>query len=246
VLLSLARGRAGGASVVIILGASANAAARLGCCVVDAAPDSLAAGDPAQVEEPFWFNPKTYCSIGYILIIPSNNRSDREEKSPFDLLRTDPQKHHTAGACLSRGGGADAKAAVKARSLRPRVFHLVQCEGRHRSAARSCSTITGALRTSKQILDAKNEVEALLCLLLDSRHGVDAIVEKAVAAGGKADPGPKQDHGFIAASKILMAISLSRCGWTSRRRWPLWAASRPKRPDAAPENGASPCPTSLH
>ena len=43
----------------------------------------------------------------------------------------------------------------------------------------------------------KNEVEALLCLSLDSRHGVDAIVEKAVAAGGKADPGPKQDHGFM-------------------------------------------------
>jgi hypothetical protein len=33
--------------------------------------------------------------------------------------------------------------------------------------------------------------------LLDSRHGVDEIVEKAVAAGGKADPGPKQDHGFM-------------------------------------------------
>ena len=28
-------------------------------------------------------------------------------------------------------------------------------------------------------------------------HGVDAIVDKAVAAGGKADPGPKQDHGFM-------------------------------------------------
>lgn len=51
--------------------------------------------------------------------------------------------------------------------------------------------------TSKRIVDAKNEVEALLCLSLDSRHGVDAIVEKAVAAGGKADPGPKQDHGFM-------------------------------------------------
>jgi predicted lactoylglutathione lyase len=51
--------------------------------------------------------------------------------------------------------------------------------------------------TSKRIVDAKNEVEALLCLSLDSRHGVDGIVEKAAAAGGKADPGPKQDHGFI-------------------------------------------------
>src|ERR1700730_17405898 len=47
--------------------------------------------------------------------------------------------------------------------------------------------------TSKRIVDAKSEVEALLCLSLDSRQGVDAIVEKAVLAGGKADPGPKQD-----------------------------------------------------
>ena len=36
-----------------------------------------------------------------------------------------------------------------------------------------------------------------LRLSIDSRDGVDAIVEKAVAAGGKADPGPKQDHGFM-------------------------------------------------
>jgi uncharacterized protein len=51
--------------------------------------------------------------------------------------------------------------------------------------------------TSKRIVDAKSEVEALLCLSLDSRQGVDAIVEKAVLAGGKADPGPQQDHGFM-------------------------------------------------
>jgi predicted lactoylglutathione lyase len=51
--------------------------------------------------------------------------------------------------------------------------------------------------TSKWIVDAKSEVEALLCLSLDSRHDVDAIVEKAVRAGGKADPGPNQDHGFM-------------------------------------------------
>jgi predicted lactoylglutathione lyase len=51
--------------------------------------------------------------------------------------------------------------------------------------------------TSKRIVEAKSEVEALLCLSLDSRQGVDAIVEKAVLAGGKADPGPKQDYGFM-------------------------------------------------
>jgi predicted lactoylglutathione lyase len=51
--------------------------------------------------------------------------------------------------------------------------------------------------TSKRIVDAKNEVQTLLCLSIDSRAGVDGIVAKAVAAGGKADPGPKQDHGFM-------------------------------------------------
>ena len=51
--------------------------------------------------------------------------------------------------------------------------------------------------TAKRIVDAKNEVQTLLCLSIDSRAGVDGIVEKAVAAGGKADPGPKQDHGFM-------------------------------------------------
>ena len=50
--------------------------------------------------------------------------------------------------------------------------------------------------TSKRIVDAKNEVEALLCLSLDSRHRVDGIVEKAVAAGGKADVGPETGSRF--------------------------------------------------
>jgi uncharacterized protein len=74
--------------------------------------------------------------------------------------------------------------------------------------------------TSKRIVDAKSEVEALLCLSLDSRQDVDAIVEKALRTGGKADPGP---------TRTSMAMSSSRCGWMSRRRWPRWAASRPKR-----------------
>lgn len=51
--------------------------------------------------------------------------------------------------------------------------------------------------TGKRIIDAKSEVQALLCLSIDTREAVDAIVTKAVAAGGKADPGPKQDHGFM-------------------------------------------------
>ncbi|HEX4616249.1 MAG TPA: VOC family protein [Stellaceae bacterium] len=51
--------------------------------------------------------------------------------------------------------------------------------------------------TAKTIIDARSSVEALLCLSRDSRAEVDAIVEAARAAGGKADPCPKQDHGFV-------------------------------------------------
>jgi hypothetical protein len=51
--------------------------------------------------------------------------------------------------------------------------------------------------TSKTIIDARSSVEALLCLSRDSRAEVDAIVAAARAAGGKADPCPTQDHGFM-------------------------------------------------
>ena len=51
--------------------------------------------------------------------------------------------------------------------------------------------------TAKRIIDAKSSVQALLCLSRDSREAVNSIVEAAVAAGGKADPGPSQDYGFM-------------------------------------------------
>jgi uncharacterized protein len=51
--------------------------------------------------------------------------------------------------------------------------------------------------TSKAIIDAHSSVETLLCLSRDSRAEVDAIVEAARAAGGKADPRVPQDHGFM-------------------------------------------------
>jgi hypothetical protein len=50
---------------------------------------------------------------------------------------------------------------------------------------------------SKTIIDARSSVETLLCLSRDSRAEVDTIVEAARAAGGKADPCPTQDHGFM-------------------------------------------------
>ena len=51
--------------------------------------------------------------------------------------------------------------------------------------------------TSKTIIDAHSSVETLLWLSRDSRAEVDAIVEAAHAAGGKADPCPTQDYGFM-------------------------------------------------
>ncbi|MCM8729916.1 VOC family protein [Hephaestia sp. GCM10023244] len=51
--------------------------------------------------------------------------------------------------------------------------------------------------TAKQIADTHRTSAALLCLSQDSRAAVDAIVARAEAAGGKADPGPTQDMGFM-------------------------------------------------
>jgi predicted lactoylglutathione lyase len=51
--------------------------------------------------------------------------------------------------------------------------------------------------TPRPIADAKAGSEVLLCLSSDSRESVDSTVERAVAAGGTADPSPKQDYGVM-------------------------------------------------
>jgi len=51
--------------------------------------------------------------------------------------------------------------------------------------------------TSKTIPDAHDSAQVLLCLSMDSRDEVDAQVAKASAAGGKPDPTPTQDFGFM-------------------------------------------------
>jgi predicted lactoylglutathione lyase len=51
--------------------------------------------------------------------------------------------------------------------------------------------------TSKTIPDAHQAAQVLLCLSQDDQDAVNAIVEKAVGAGGKSDPTPKQDMGFM-------------------------------------------------
>jgi len=49
--------------------------------------------------------------------------------------------------------------------------------------------------TGKRIADAHSTSQVLLCLSCGSPAEVDQLVEAAAAAGGKADPGPKQDLG---------------------------------------------------
>ena len=50
--------------------------------------------------------------------------------------------------------------------------------------------------TKKALCDATTSTEVLVCLSCDSRAEVDALVKKAVAAGGTT-PSPAQDHGFM-------------------------------------------------
>ena len=56
--------------------------------------------------------------------------------------------------------------------------------------------------TPRPIADAKAGSEVLLCLSADSRESVDSTVERAVLAGGTADPSPKQDYGVMYGRSI--------------------------------------------
>lgn len=51
--------------------------------------------------------------------------------------------------------------------------------------------------TPRPIADAHAVTETLICISRDSREAVDAIVEAAGKAGGKADIREKQDMGFM-------------------------------------------------
>ena len=50
--------------------------------------------------------------------------------------------------------------------------------------------------THKEITDARKSTEAIICISVDTRTGVDQMVAKAAAAGGTAKRKP-QDHGFM-------------------------------------------------
>ncbi len=51
--------------------------------------------------------------------------------------------------------------------------------------------------TPKKIIDAKTSTEVMNALSADSREDVDALVGKAKAAGGRLDPTPQQEYGFM-------------------------------------------------
>lgn len=51
--------------------------------------------------------------------------------------------------------------------------------------------------TDRPIVDARQQAQVLLCVSEESREAVIAKVDKAAAAGGKPDPTPSQDYGFM-------------------------------------------------
>ncbi len=51
--------------------------------------------------------------------------------------------------------------------------------------------------TDRQIPDAKISAQVMLCLSHDSRESVDQVVARAGSAGGRIDPNPVQDYGFM-------------------------------------------------
>ncbi len=51
--------------------------------------------------------------------------------------------------------------------------------------------------TTKPIADAHASAQVLICLSEESRGGVDSVVTKAGSAGGRLDPTPTQDFGFM-------------------------------------------------
>jgi predicted lactoylglutathione lyase len=51
--------------------------------------------------------------------------------------------------------------------------------------------------TAKPIADSRTSIEVMIALSAESREDVDATIARAAAAGGRADPNPAQDHGFM-------------------------------------------------
>jgi uncharacterized protein len=50
---------------------------------------------------------------------------------------------------------------------------------------------------TRTIADARTVAQALFCLSAESRAEVDAIVARAIAAGGEGDPSPVDEYGYM-------------------------------------------------
>ncbi|MFC3713140.1 VOC family protein [Sphingoaurantiacus capsulatus] len=55
---------------------------------------------------------------------------------------------------------------------------------------------------AKAISDARTSCEVINCFSVDSRSEVDAVVEKAGGAGGRADAATTQDYGFMYSRSV--------------------------------------------
>src|SRR6266542_6982281 len=62
--------------------------------------------------------------------------------------------------------------------------------------------------TNKSICDATKSTEVLVCLSFESRAKVDELVQKAVAAGGRA-PRKPQDQGFMYGPALRISTAIS-------------------------------------
>lgn len=51
--------------------------------------------------------------------------------------------------------------------------------------------------TPRPIADARAATEVLIAFSQDSRASVDTSIDAGIAAGGKGDPSPVQEHGFM-------------------------------------------------
>lgn len=51
--------------------------------------------------------------------------------------------------------------------------------------------------TQRPVGDARQQSYAMIALSVDSRDAVNATLQRVVAAGGRADPNPAQDLGFM-------------------------------------------------
>lgn len=56
--------------------------------------------------------------------------------------------------------------------------------------------------TARPIADAHTTSSVLLAMSVDSKDAVNAIANSAAASGGRADPNPKQDLGFMFSRSV--------------------------------------------